>query len=374
MNMITRKKRNIVLILSGLLLSVLLLYFFFKPDQPATATYAYPPVKVAVATVESREAPRSLTAVGELEAVRQIQVAAEASGRVEKIYFQSGQYVHAGQILLKLNDAVEQGEIEQLKAKLKLHQAIYKRGHELAEMNAVAKEEVENALSNRDVTLGQIKQLNAKIQQKVIRAPFAGMIGIRKAHQGQYINIGEPIVSLVDTQNLLVNFNLDERIAPQIRQGQALKVALDAFPNQSFNAHVTAIDPLISKSRTVQIQAQLPNSENRFKAGMFASVILNQDQAETALMIPETAVTYTAYGETVFVATMTDGKLLAHKIAVKVGERADGWVEIKQGLKQGDKVITSGQLKLSDQMPIEALATDTLNQTAKAAPIQEPSV
>ena len=168
MNMITRKKRNIVLILSGLLLSVLLLYFFFKPDQPAAAAYAYPPVKVAVATVESREAPRSLTAVGELEAVRQIQVAAEASGRVEKIYFQSGQYVHAGQILLKLNDAVEQGEIEQLKAKLKLHQAIYKRGHELAEMNAVAKEEVENALSNRDVTLGQIKQLNAKIQQKVI--------------------------------------------------------------------------------------------------------------------------------------------------------------------------------------------------------------
>ena len=374
MNMITRKKRNIVLILSGLLLSVLLLYFFFKPDQPAAAAYAYPPVKVAVATVESREAPRSLTAVGELEAVRQIQVAAEASGRVEKIYFQSGQYVHAGQILLKLNDAVEQGEIEQLKAKLKLHQAIYKRGQELAEMNAVAKEEVENALSNRDVTLGQIKQLNAKIQQKVIRAPFAGMIGIRKVHQGQYINIGEPIVSLVDTQNLLVNFNLDERIAPQIRQGQALKVALDAFPNQSFNAHVTAIDPLISKSRTVQIQAQLPNSENRFKAGMFASVILNQDQAETALMIPETAVTYTAYGETVFVATMTDGKLLAHKIAVKVGERADGWVEIKQGLKQGDKVITSGQLKLSDQMPIEALATDTLNQTAKAAPIQEPNV
>lgn len=373
MNMITRKKRNIVLILSGLLLSVLL-YFFFKPDQPATAAYAYPPVKVAVATVESREAPRSLTAVGELEAVRQVQVAAEAAGRVEKIYFQSGQYVHAGQILLKLNDAVEQGEIEQLKAKLKLHQAIYKRGHELAEMNAVAKEEVENALSNRDVTLGQIKQLNAKIQQKVIRAPFAGMIGIRKVHQGQYINIGEPIVSLVDTQNLLVNFNLDERIAPQIRQGQALKVALDAFPNQSFNAHVTAIDPLISKSRTVQIQAQLPNSENRFKAGMFASVILNQDQAETALMIPETAVTYTAYGETVFVATMTDGKLLAHKIAVKVGERADGWVEIKQGLKQGDKVITSGQLKLSDQMPIEALATDTLNQTAKAAPIQEPNV
>ena len=373
MNMITRKKRNIVLILSGLLLSVLL-YFFFKPDQPATAAYAYPPVKVAVATVESREAPRSLTAVGELEAVRQVQVAAEAAGRVEKIYFQSGQYVHAGQILLKLNDAVEQGEIEQLKAKLKLHQAIYKRGQELAEMNAVAKEEVENALSNRDVTLGQIKQLNAKIQQKVIRAPFAGMIGIRKVHQGQYINIGEPIVSLVDTQNLLVNFNLDERIAPQIRQGQALKVALDAFPNQSFNAHVTAIDPLISKSRTVQIQAQLPNSENRFKAGMFASVILNQDQAETALMIPETAVTYTAYGETVFVATVTDGKLLAHKIAVKVGERADGWVEIKQGLKQGDKVISSGQLKLSDQMPIEALATDTLNQTAKAAPIQEPNV
>ncbi|TCM63750.1 multidrug efflux system membrane fusion protein [Acinetobacter calcoaceticus] len=374
MNSKAQIQKKTYLLISVVVLAILLaiaLYWYVKANPPAAATYAYPAVKVALAKVESREAPRRLSAVGELEAVRQIQVASEVAGRVEKIYFQSGQYVQAGQLLLQLNDDVEQGEIAQLKAKLKLNETVYQRSRELLQVNAVSKEEVDNALSNRDVTLGQMSQLNAKIRQKAIRAPFSGSIGIRKVHQGQYINIGEAIVSLVDTQNLLVNFNLDERIAPQIVQGQSLHVALDAFPDQIFTAHVSAIDPLISSSRTIHVQAQLPNAQQRFKAGMFASVIIQQQapgQATTALMIPETAVTYSAYGETVFVAVQDKDQLLAKKVAVKVGERAEGWVEISSGLQLGDRVVTSGQLKLSDAMPIEALATDTLAATAPVVP------
>lgn len=359
------KKWLLVIVVIALLGAMLLLYFWMKSEQKQSTPFEYPPVKVALATVKQQATPRKLTAVGELEAVRQIQVASEASGRIQQIYFQSGQHVSAGQLLLQLNDDIEQAEIVQLKAKLKLNEAVYQRGQELLKINAVAKEEVENALANRDVIVGQIQQLNAKIQQKKIRAPFAGVIGIRRVHQGQYLNIAEPIVSLVDTQYLLVNFNLDERSTPNIKVGQQLQVSLDAFPGQQFTAQVTAIDPLISSSRTVAVQAKLPNLQQQLKAGMYANVILQQ-QEEQVLMMPETAVTYTAYGETVFKAVDHKGQLQASKVAVKVGERNAGWVEVKSGLKQGDRVIRSGQLKLSDAMPIEAISQDTLdsNQTS----------
>lgn len=353
------KKWLIALLIIVLLGVALLIYFWMKSGQQHSASFQYPPVKVALTTVSLKTAPRKLTAVGELEAVRQIQVGSEAAGRIQQIYFQSGQYVNAGQLLIQLNDDIEQAEIVQLKAKLKLNEAVYQRGQALLKINAVAKEEVENALANRDVMLGQIQQLNAKIQQKKIRAPFSGVIGIRRVHQGQFLNIGEPIVSLVDTQYLLVNFNLDERSTPNIKVGQQLQVGLDAFPDQQFTAQVTAIDPLISSSRTVSVQAKLPNLQQQFKAGMYANVVLQQHE-EQVLMMPETAVTYTAYGETVFKAVDHQGQLQASKVAVKIGERSDGWVEVKSGLKQGDRVVSSGQLKLSDAMPIEAMSQHTL--------------
>lgn len=356
-----KKKWLIVLIIVVLLAILAVAYYLVQSKQEQTA-FQYPPVKVALATVTSKTVPRNLTAVGELEAVRQIQVASEASGRIQGIYFQSGQYVRQGQLLVQLNDDIEQAEIAQLRAKLKLNEAVYQRGQELLKINAVAKEEVENALANRDVMLGQIQQLNAKIQQKKIRAPFSGVIGIRRVHQGQFLNVGEPIVSLVDTQYLLVNFNLDERSTPNIKIGQQLQVALDAFPGQQFNAQVTAIDPLISSSRTVSVQAKLANLQQQLKAGMYANVVLKQ-QEQQVLMMPETAVTYSAYGETVFKAVDNKGQLQARKVAVKIGERSEGWVEVKSGLQQGDRVISSGQLKLSDAMPIEAIAKDTLQQT-----------
>lgn len=365
MKMMSRKWQVCILIVV-LLSAAIIFYFWIKSKQQEHTAFQYPPVKVALATVSLKSSPQKLTAVGELEAVRQIQVASESSGRIQHIYFQSGQYVRAGQLLLQLNDDIEQAEIKQLQAKLKLNESVYQRGQSLLKINAVAQEEVENAQANRDVMLGQIQQLNAKIQQKKIRAPFSGVIGIRRVHQGQFLNIGEPIVSLVDSQYLLVNFNLDERSAPNIRVGQQISVGLDAFPNQLFTAQVTAIDPLISNSRTVSVQAKLPNLQHQFKAGMYANVVLKQ-QEQQVLMMPETAVTYSAYGETAFKAVEHKGQLQATKVAVKVGERSDGWVEVKSGLKQGDQVIRSGQLKLSDAMPIEAIAQDTLLSDQNAA-------
>ncbi|AOA58023.1 efflux RND transporter periplasmic adaptor subunit [Acinetobacter larvae] len=340
-------------------LAALLLWYLTSKNSKAAAGAAYPPIKVAVAQVKWSQAPRTIHAIGELEAAKQIQLASEVAGRIEKIYFQSGQFVHQGQLLLQLNDDVEQAELAQLQAKLKLDQAVYRRGQELSQVNAMSRAEVDEALSNRDVTLGKIQQLRARIQQKAIRAPFAGQIGIRRVHQGQYLQVGEPIVSLVDTQNLLLNFSLDERVVPDIALGQQLNVQLDAFAGQQFKAKVTAIDPLISKARLLQVQAQLPNPKQQFKAGMFANVLIDQ-QRVNALMVPESAISYSAYGETVFVATAQQAQWQVKKVAVKTGQRADGWVEVSSGLKQGQRVVTSGQLKLSDGAAVELMKGDTL--------------
>lgn len=352
-------KRKLITLLGIIAVILVFTYLAYKLLNKSSQPTAYPPAKVALAKVVQASQNHVLTAVGELEAAKQVQVASEIAGQVRSIYFQSGQFVHAGQLLIQLNDETEQGELAQLRAKLKLNEAVYQRASDLVKINAVSKEEADNALANRDMTLGQIQELKARILQKNIKAPFSGHIGIRHVHQGQYLKVGEPIVNLVDTQHLLVNFNLDERVAPSIKIGQILQTQFDAFPDEKFNARVTAIDPLISKSRTVQIQAQLDNFQSKLKAGMFANIILKEESPTQVQLIPETAVTYTAYGESVYIAIQKQNQLIAQRVKVTTGERNNGMVEVS-GLKSTDQVVTSGQIKLSDGAPIAIVKQDTL--------------
>lgn len=356
----------ILIIILIIFIFVYLVYWFLnKSDQPT----AYPPTKVALAKVVQASQSHVLTAVGELEAAKQVQVSSEIAGKIRTIHFQSGQFVNSGQLLIQLNDETEQGELAQLKAKFKLTQAVYQRAHDLVKINAVSKEEADNALANRDMALGQIQELNARILQKKIKAPFSGYIGIRHVHQGQYLNIGESIVNLVDTQHLLVNFNLDERVAPSIKIGQILQTEFDAFPDEKFNGRVIAIDPLISKSRTVQIQAQLDNVQSKLKAGMFANIILKKESPTQVQLIPETAVSYTAYGESAYIAVQKGNQLIAQQVKVTTGERNNGLVEVS-GLKSTDQVIASGQIKLIDGVAIAIVKQDTLAQS-KAPNLKE---
>ncbi|OTG86739.1 efflux transporter periplasmic adaptor subunit [Acinetobacter sp. ANC 4558] len=352
-------KKLIVIITSVFVISILSYLTYQFIQKPVAAQSSYPPVKVALTKAILTEQNKKITAVGELEAVKQVQVSSEVAGRVQSIYFRSGQYVHAGQLLVQLNDETEKGELAQLKAKLKLNEMVYKRANELVKINAVSQEEVDHALANRDMTLGQIQQLQARVQQKKVKAPFSGHIGIRQINLGQYLQVGESIVNLVDTQSLFVNFTLDEKLVPNLKIGQVLQTHIDAYPDESFNARVTAIDPLISKSRTVQIQALLDNSKGLLKAGMFANITLQQNVSKQVVEIPETAVTYTAYGESVYIAVKKDNQLIAQRVKVSVGERNQGWVEVS-GLQANDLVVTSGQIKLSDSTPIDLVQHDTL--------------
>lgn len=341
----------------------------------AEGGYAQPPVKVALATVGLNEAPRAFSGVGALEADRQVMVAAEAGGKVTKIAFTSGQSVKAGQLLVQLNDATEQADRVRLQAQVTQAQSHYQRLRQLVAEDAATKEQLEAATAQLHMAKGELQRVYALIAQKAIRAPFSGVMGIRQINVGQYLNSGDPVASLVDAQMLRVNFALDEQAVASLSVSQMVNVSVDAYADEALQAKVTAIDPLIDEARTVQVQATLANPEGRLKAGMFAKVQVKQEANSAVLTVPESAITYTAYGDSVFVAEMNAEKQLTVKrVSVTVGERWDGMVEVKQGLSRNQKVVTSGQLKLNDGMVVEALKQDTLNTEPTEATVRLPEV
>ena len=329
--------------------------------QPAAAEP--PATKVALATVQRETLAQVFSGVGELESARQVQVAAEVGGRVTKIAFASGQAVKAGQLLVQLNDAPEQAERQRLLAQWRNAQTLHARALGLLADHAATQEQVDNAAMERDMALGALRHTEAQIAQKAIRAPFAGVLGIRRVHEDQYLNPADAVVSLVDARTLHANFALDEQASPQLKPGQAVTLRIDAYPERRFSARITAVDPLIARSRTVQLQATLANADGALRPGMFAQVEVARAEAVQALTLPETAVTYTAYGETVFIAQQSAGQVLSvQRIAVTTGARQGGRVQIVSGLSAGDRVVTSGQLKLVDGMAVQAVAADTLEE------------
>ncbi len=333
-----------------------------KGEGPGEGGYAYAPVKVALASVRLNEAPRAFASVGELAADRQVLVAAEAAGKITRIAFNSGQQVKAGQLLVQLNDATEQADRVRLQALVKQAESQYQRLRSLVAENAATKEQLEAAQAQLQTAKGSLQGVYAQIAKKAIRAPFAGEMGIRRINVGQYLNSGDAVASLVDAQMLRINFALDEKVIPAIKLNQMVALSVDAYPDEAFQAKVTAIDPLVGANRTVQIQATMANPEARLKVGMFAKVQVKQDAIQV-LTVPETAITYTAYGDSVFVATLNEQQqLMVKRVSVSVGERWDGLIEVSSGLEADQRVVTSGQLKLNDGMVVEALPVDTLNQ------------
>lgn len=363
-------KKTLTLLCAGLLSvggGAAIYSTYASSDDKPQAAYQYPPVKVALAPVTLANAPRTFYGVGELEAGSQVFVAAETSGRITKIGFESGQQVKKGQLLVQLNDAVERADLARYQAQYRNAARLYDRTRSLSAQHLVAEAQVDSTRAERDMAQGLIQQTQALIAQKAIHAPFDGTIGIRQVHEGQYLSPGEAIASLVDTQTLKLNFSLDEQASPELHQGQVVDITVDAYPETPFPAKVTAIDPLIGKSRTIALQATLDNSNGKLKAGMYANVTVVRQANNAVLTIPETAVTYTAYGDTVFIAEGTGDAMTVKRVSVKTGQRFDGNIEIEHGLAEGDQVVSSGQLRLNNGSAITPVAQSTLSETPQGS-------
>jgi multidrug efflux system membrane fusion protein len=353
------------LIIVGLVLVVLLggLYGFNRfRSQAISNFFAHnkpPPAQISAATVVVQNLPRFAPGIGSLAAVHQVTINPEVAGRVTKIFFEAGSMVKAGDPLVQINDAPDRGDLANFEAQARMAQISLQRNQALRQRNFASQEVVDQNQSQADQARAQIMKTEAIIAQKLIRAPFSGQLGVRQIELGQYLTTGAPIVTLTDLSTLYVNFTLASHLRPEISVGQQVNVTADAFPGRVFTAKVTTIEPQISPdTRTMQVQATMTNPGNALLPGMFVNAAVVLPPRPDTMVVPETAVEYTLYGDSVFVIK-DEGKdasghpiLKAVRTPVKTGTRWDGKVAILNGLKPGEKVVAAGQVKLQNGVQV----------------------
>ncbi|ALL67617.1 putative Co/Zn/Cd efflux system membrane fusion protein [Paraburkholderia caribensis MBA4] len=307
-----------------------------------------PGIPVSIEEVVAGEVPANLTGVGTLEAVQHVNISPEVGGRVVELNFRSGQTIKAGDVLLRLNADPERGDLMKFTAQTKNARLILERTNKT--LAALTLAELDQAQANFDQSQGETRRTRALIEQKTVRAPFDGVLGIRKANLGQYLNPGDAIVTLTSLSSLFVNFPLPEQMSAQIHVGQTIKISVDAYPDRTFGGVVSSIEPQVNSSaRSIQIQATVDNTERLLKPGMFADVDVALPPHRDVLTVPETAVTYTTYGTSVFVLRENKGgQLHVEQQRIKTGPRSNSRVIVLNGLSAHDRVVTSGQINLSN--------------------------
>ncbi|MGJ4954196.1 efflux RND transporter periplasmic adaptor subunit [Bradyrhizobium sp. HKCCYLRH2015] len=324
-----------------------------------------PPLNVSIATASSETVPNLLTAVGDLAAVHQVNVTSDASGRITDIMFTPGTTVKQGTPLVQLYDAPEQGDLANYKAQVTVAQLSLDRAKQLASRQFGPQATVDQAQAAYDQAQAGVAKTEALIAQKLVRAPFDGDLGVRKVEVGQYLSAGSQIVSLTDLSQLWVNFTVTEKDSGQLKVGQTVRVGVDAYPGKTFEGKITTIEPQIATdTRNIRVQATIANPERILKPGMFATTTVVLPDKPPVLTVPETAVDYTLYGDSVFVINekkTDDGKtaLTADRIYVQTGDRINGRAVILKGLKDGDRVVAVGQLKIQSGAAV-AISTDPL--------------
>ena len=318
---------------------------FFANNKP-------PPANVTAVVAKSEAIPNLLTAVGDLVAVHQVNVTSDVSGRITEILFTAGSHVKAGTPLVQLFDGPEQGDLANYKAQQRVAQISLDRAKQLAERQFGPQATVDNAQAAFDQASAGIAKTEAIISQKLVRAPFEGDLGVRQVEVGQYLTAGTQIVSLTDLSTLYANLTVTEKQSSQVKVGQTVRIAVDAYPGRDFEGKITTIEPQISTdTRNIRVQATIQNPDKILKPGMFATTTITLPEKPPVVTVPETAVDYTLYGDSVFLITekkADDGKtsLNAVRTAVKTGNRTGGRVEILKGLNPGDRVVAVGQIKL----------------------------
>jgi multidrug efflux system membrane fusion protein len=318
---------------------------FFAHNKP-------PPATVTAVEVKSEVVPNLLTAVGGLAAVHQVNVTSDVSGRITDILFKPGAHVEAGAPLVQLFDGPEQGDLASFKAQATGAQAALDRAKQLAARQFGPQSTVDATQATYDQAMAGIARTQAIISQKLVRAPFEGELGVRMVEVGQYLNAGTTIVSLTDLNVLYANFTVPEKGSGQLKVGQTVRIAVDAYPGQAFEGKITTIEPqIMADTRNIRVQATIDNPDHILKPGMFATTTVVLPDKPAVITLPETAVDYTLYGDSVFLITEKkedDGKttLTAVRTFVQTGNRIEGRAEILKGLKPGDRVIAVGQLKL----------------------------
>lgn len=356
-----KKRMVIMLVAVGLVFGGIFGFQAFKGAmiKKFMRSQGQPPQTVSTTVAAKQEWQPTLKAVGSLRAVRGADLAPEISGLVASIPFKSGDEVKAGALLVQLRADSEQAHLNSLKASAELAEITFKRDQELIKIHAISQATYDTDAANLKSLRAQVDEQQALVAKKFIRAPFAGRIGIRLVDMGQYLNAGDKIATLQAIDPILVDFFVPQQEMDQVRVGQPVTATTDTFPGEVFKGEIAAINPKVdTDTRNVQVRASLTNAQRKLLPGMFATVRIQSGQPQSFITLPQTAITYNPYGDTVFLVEEKgkgpDGKpiWLARQTFITLGRSRGDQVAVLKGVKEGDTVVTSGQLKLKNGTPL----------------------
>ena len=332
-------------------------YKFYKLKQLMQAK----PVAVTVSetTVKTEFWQTILKAIGTLRAYRGVDVTTEIPGLVREIHFKSGEFVKEGEILIELNADSEIAHLKSLEALIKLAEITYARDQKQWKVHAISKAVLDTDLFDLESKNAQRDEQKALIEKKIIRAPFSGRLGITFVNIGQYLNAGDNIVTLQTVAPILVDFTFPQQSISQIKTGQEVTLKVDSYSDKVFKGVVSAINPKVDpETRNVQIEARISNSDTDLLPGMFVSLELLAGNPKSYLTLPQTAISFNPYGEIVYRVHETgkdekgNPQFVVYQSFVTVGETRGDQIAILKGIKEGDRVVTSGQMKLKNKAPI----------------------
>jgi membrane fusion protein (multidrug efflux system) len=354
---VMRRRLIVVVVAVVCLLAALVGFNIFKQHLLAKirTQNASPPQTVSTTTAELSDWQPEVTSVGSMRAYRGVDVTTEVAGLVRTVNFKSGDEARNGAVLVELNADSDVAQLHALQAAADLSQTTYNRDKMQFEAQAISQATLDADAADLKNRHAQAEAQAALVAKKTLRAPFAGRLGITTLNPGQYLNPGDKVVTLQAIDPILVDFRVPQRELGRIASDQTVHLTADAFPGETFDGKVTAIDPRIdTASRNFQVEASVTNSAQRLLPGMFARVAVQSGSMKHYLTLPQTAITYNPYGATVFLAVRSkDGKsLTAQQVFVTVGATRGDQVAVVSGIKQGDQVVTSGQLKLKNDTPL----------------------
>jgi membrane fusion protein (multidrug efflux system) len=334
------------------------------------AAAASAPQTVSTIVAATAEWQPYYQSTGTARAIRGADLSSQASGVVEQIAFDSGNEVPAGKVLLRLNPNDDYAKLQQLQAAAELADQTLKRDQEQFAAQAVSQATLDTDLSTQKSAHAQVVAQQALIEEKIVKAPFAGRLGIRQVDLGQYLTAGTAIVTLQALDPILIDFYLPQQALAQVKIGQPVTAMIDTYPGESFNGLVESVNSKVdAASRNVQVRASLRNADRRLVPGMFASVRIEYGDKRHPITLPQTAVTYNPYGDTVYVVEQSgvDDKghprLQVQQRFVKLGPTRGDQIAVESGIKAGEVIVTAGQIKLRNGVPV-AVNNDVLPANA----------
>ncbi|MGL5091026.1 MAG: efflux RND transporter periplasmic adaptor subunit [Aeromonas sobria] len=336
-----------------------------------------PEFPVTAMVTKAQDWVPTIEAIGFIEPNQGVTLSTELAGTIDAITFESGTRVKAEQLLLSLDSSVEKANLRASQAKLPAAKAKFDRFLNLYKTSSISKEQLDDAEASFRSLEADIESLKATITRREVRAPFSGMVGLRNVFLGQYLQPGTDIVRLEDTSMMRLRFTVPQTDISKITLNQIVKINVDAYPQTQFDGHITAIEPAVNyQSGLIQVQADIPNNEGQLRSGMFARASIILPTVKDQMVIPQTAISFTLYGQNVYVLkegeeTDKEGNkvkvLRAKQVVVKAGERRGNDVHVLSGIQAGDQIVLSGQVRLSNDTKVHVVENDAL-----AVPAQTP--